>query len=121
MGKVPVNVRAGRHTIFWGNTLLFQGAVHGVASSAVALDLNKAFTVPGSEAQELFLPSNKISTILQFTPNLAVSAYYSLEWRETRLPAPGSYLSPAEILGDDPELIMVVRRAQRAAVPGSAR
>jgi hypothetical protein len=107
MGSVPVNIRAGRHTIFWGNTLLFQGAVHGVASSAVPLDLNKAFTVPGSEAQELFLPTNKISTVLQFTPNLSLSAYYSLEWQETRLPAPGSYFSPAEILGDDPELIML--------------
>jgi len=108
IGDMFANVRAGRHTIFWGNTLLFQGAVHGVASSMVPLDLNKAFTVPGSEAQELFLPTNKISTVLQITPNLTFNAYYSLEWQETRLPGRGSYLSPAEILGEDPELLMVV-------------
>jgi len=108
MGSMFATVRAGRHTIFWGNTLLFQGAVHGVASSMVPLDLNKAFTVPGSEAQELFLPTNKISTVLQITPNLTLNAYYGLEWQETRLPAPHSYFSPAEILGEDPELIMLV-------------
>ena len=108
MGNMFANVRAGRHTIYWGNTLLFQGAVHGVASSMIPLDLNKAFTVPGSEAQELFLPTNKISTVLQITPNLTLNAYYGLEWQETRLPARGSYLSPAEILGEDPELLMVV-------------
>jgi len=108
MGNMSANVRAGRHTIFWGNTLLFQGAVHGVPSAMVPLDLNKAFTVPGSEAQELFMPTNKISTVLQITPNLTLNAYYGLEWQETRLPARGSYFSPAEILGEDPELIMVV-------------
>jgi hypothetical protein len=108
MGNMSANVRAGRHTIFWGNTLLFQGAVHGVPSAMVPLDLNKAFTVPGSEAQELFMPTNKISAVLQITPNLTLNAYYGLEWQETRLPARGSYFSPAEILGEDPEMIMVV-------------
>lgn len=107
MGNMFTNIRAGRHTIFWGNSLLFQGAVHGVASAMVPLDLNKAFTVPGSEAQELFLPTNKISTVVQITPNLTFNAYYALEWQETRLPVRGSYMSPAEILGEDPELVML--------------
>jgi hypothetical protein len=107
VGDAFVNARLGRHTIYWGNTLLFQGAVHGVASAMVPLDVSKAFTVPGSEAQELFLPTNKLSTVVQLTPNLTFNAFYSLEWRETRLPARGSYLSPAEILGEDPELLML--------------
>ena len=107
MGSMFTNIRAGRHTIYWGNSLLFQGAVHGVASAMVPIDVSKAFTVPGSEAQELFLPTNKISTVVQITPNLTFNAYYALEWQETRMPVRGSYLSPAEILGKDPELLML--------------
>ncbi len=30
-GDVPVNVKAGQHTVFWGDSLLLGGAVHGFA------------------------------------------------------------------------------------------
>jgi hypothetical protein len=100
-GDVSGNVRAGRHTIYWGNSLLLTGAVHGVAGSMVAIDAAKGFAVPGSEAQELFLPANKISTVLQITPNLTLNAYYSLEYQEYRIPMEGTYFSPAEIFTDD--------------------
>ena len=100
-GDMSGNVRAGRHTIYWGNSLLLTGAVHGVAGSMVAIDVAKAFAVPGSEAQELFLPTNKISTVLQVTPNLTLNAYYSLEYQEYRIPPEGTYFSPAEIFTDD--------------------
>lgn len=106
-GSVSGNIRAGRHTIFWGNSLLLSGAVHGVAGSMVAIDVAKGFSVPGSEAQELFLPTNKLSTVIQVTPNLTVNAYYSLEWRSYRLPETGSFFSPAEVLTDDSEFLMV--------------
>ncbi len=100
-GDMTGNVRAGRHTIYWGNSLGLTGAVHGVAGSMVAIDAAKGFAVPGSEAQELFLPTNKISTVLQITPNLTFNAYYSLEYQEYRIPAEGTYFSPAEIFTDD--------------------
>jgi hypothetical protein len=101
VGDMSGNVRAGRHTIYWGTSLGLTGAVHGVAGSMVALDIAKAFAVPGSEAQELFLPTNKISTVLQVTPNLTLNAYYSLEYQEYRIPPEGTYFSPAEIFTDD--------------------
>lgn len=106
VGQVTGNIRAGRHTIFWGNSLLLSGAIHGVAGSMVAIDVAKGFAVPGSEAQELFLPTNKLSTVLQLTPNLTFNAYYSLEWRNYRLPETGSFFSPAEVLTDDSEFLM---------------
>jgi Protein of unknown function (DUF1302) len=101
VGDMSGNLRAGRHTIYWGNSLLLTGAVHGVAGSMVAIDVAKGFAVPGSEAQELFLPTNKISTVLQITPNLTLNAYYSLEYQEYRIPPEGTYFSPAEIFTDD--------------------
>lgn len=107
IGSVNATVRAGQHTIYWGNSLLGTGAVHGVASAMVPMNMDKALAVPGSEAQELFLPTTKISTVVQITPNLTFNAYYELIWQETRLPVRGTYLSPAEILGYDPELLML--------------
>lgn len=108
IGNAPSNVRLGRHTIYWGNSLLFTGAIHGVAGSMVPIDAAKAYSVPGSEAQELFLPTNKVSTVVQLTPNLTLNAYYSLEYQEHRLPQEGTYFSPAEFLTDDAsEFIMI--------------
>ena len=98
VGDMSGNVRAGRHTIYWGNSLLLTGAVHGVAGSMVAIDVAKAFAVPGSEAQELFLPTNKISTVLQVTPNLTLNAYYSLEYQEYRIPLRAPISAPRKSL-----------------------
>lgn len=107
IGDMSGNVRAGRHTIYWGNSLLLTGAVHSVAGSMVAIDAAKGFAVPGSEAQELFLPTNKISTVFQITPNLTFNAFRSLEWTEYRFPVEGTYFSPAEIFTSHSEFAML--------------
>lgn len=107
-GDVYANVRAGRHTIYWGNSLLTQGAIHGIASSMAPLDFNKGLAVPGSEAKELFLPTGKISTVVQLTPNLTLNAFYNFEHQEFRMPETGTYFSPAEGLEEDAEFATVV-------------
>ena len=38
-GDVPVNVKAGQHTVFWGDSLLLGGAIHGVSYAQNPLDL----------------------------------------------------------------------------------
>ncbi len=65
VGEASANVRVGRHTLYWGNSLLSTGAIHGFAGSMAALDLAKGLGTPGSEAKELFMPNNKISTVVQ--------------------------------------------------------
>jgi hypothetical protein len=114
VGDIYANLRLGRHTIYWGGSLLGTGATHGIAGSMTTIDFNKALSVPGSEAKELFLPSNKLSTSVQLTYNLSVNAFYSFEHREYRLPWTGTYFSIAEGLNEDTEFVTL------APFPGAA-
>ena len=57
----PTTVKAGSHTIYWGESLFVNGNLHGIAYSQNPLDLQKGFATPGSEAKELFRPLNQIS------------------------------------------------------------
>lgn len=101
IGDVAGNLRAGRHVIYWGQSLLGTGAQHGAGGSMNPLDFSKALSVPGSEAKELFMPTNKISTLVQLTDNLSVAAYYSLQWQNIRLPVGNSYFSPSTGFTED--------------------
>lgn len=105
IGETALGVRAGRHTIYWGNSALAGGALAGVGGSMAPLDLSKALSVPGTEAKELFMPTTKISTVFQATDNLTLNAYYSFEHRRHRLAETGTYFSTAEILTEDTEFV----------------
>ncbi len=105
IGDAAASVRAGRHTIYWGQSLLLTGAVHSVGGSMNPIDALKGFSVPGSEAKELFRPTNKLSTVVQMTDNLTVSAYYGFEWENYRLPIGTTYFSPADGLTEDTEIV----------------
>lgn len=100
-GDTSLGVRAGRHTIYWGNSLLATGAIAGVGGAMAPLDFSKALSVPGSEAKELFMPTAKISAVFQPTENLTLNAYYNFEHRRYRLPETGTFFSPAEGLTED--------------------
>lgn len=104
-GDAALGVRAGRHTIYWGQGLMTNGAVHGIGGAMAPIDFSKALSVPGSEAKELFMPTGKISSVLQLTDNLTLNAYYSYEFEAYRLPEDGTYWSPAEGLTKDTEFI----------------
>ena len=112
IGETALGVRAGRHTIFWGQSLLATGAITGIAGSMTALDSAKGLSVPGTEAQELFLPSYKISSVWQLTNNLTLNGYYEFEHRVNRNPETGSFFSPVEVLTENSECFVLA--------PGSA-
>jgi hypothetical protein len=108
IGDMAIGARAGRHTIYWGNGLLTFGAIHGFGGAMAPIDFNKALSVPGSEAKELFMPTAKISTVLQLTDNLTVNAYYNMEHQAWRLPETGTFWSPAEGLSEKTDFITLV-------------
>jgi hypothetical protein len=56
VADVPVNVKAGQHTVYWGESLFLGGAIHGISYSQNSVDVWKGFATPGSEAKELFRP-----------------------------------------------------------------
>ena len=107
IGDTALGFRAGRHTIYWGNSLLSLGAVSGIGGAMAPLDFAKALSVPGTEAKELFMPTNKFSTVFQATDNLTFNAYYSFEHQRYRVPETGTYFSPAEGLSENTEFITV--------------
>jgi hypothetical protein len=105
VGDASANVRVGRHTLYWGQSLLSVGAIHGFAGSMAALDLAKGLGTPGSEAKELFMPNNKISSVVQFTDKLTLNGFYALEFVPLRWPEGGTYFSLNEGLTENSEFL----------------
>jgi hypothetical protein len=108
IGDQALGIRAGRHTIYWGNALATNGAVHGIGGAMAPIDFNKALSVPGVEAKELFMPTGKISSTWQVSDNLTLNAYYGYEYQAYRVPEDGTYWSPAEILSENSEFAILV-------------
>jgi hypothetical protein len=104
LGDMPVNLKLGRHSIFWGEALL--SPIHGVGYGQAPLDLRKALSVPGTEAKELLLPRNAISAQIQVNPELSLAAQYFLDWKPFRLPEAGSYLGSFDMLVDGGESLI---------------
>ncbi|MBA5607013.1 DUF1302 domain-containing protein [Duganella sp. FT3S] len=90
VGDMPANVKLGKHTLYWGESLL--SPIHGVNYGQNAIDLIKGLSVPGTEAKELFLPRESLSAQLSPGTELALAAQYFFKWRPARLPEAGSYL-----------------------------
>jgi hypothetical protein len=102
------NLRVGRHTLYWGQSLLSIGAINGFAGSMAALDLAKGLGTPGSEAKELFLPNNKISSTLQLDGGWSLSAFYALEFVPLRWPASGTYFALNEAVSERAECLTAI-------------
>jgi hypothetical protein len=100
VGETPVYLKAGRFTQHWGNAFFF--GFSNIAYSQHPVDYVKAFTQPGSEVKELFLPRAQVMASADVTPELSLSAQYFLEFRPNRFPEGGTYLGPFDILYSGP-------------------
>jgi hypothetical protein len=103
LGAVPTSVKAGRHSLYWGESLFLGGNLHGIAYAQNPLDLQKGFATPGTEAKELFRPLTQISGSAQVTDTVSVAAQYFLQWQEFRYPEGGTYLGPVDFVFNGPE------------------
>jgi hypothetical protein len=115
----PVNVKAGQHTVFWGDSLLLGGAVHSVSYAQNSLDLQKGFTTPGSEAKELFRPRGGVTLQVQPTPELSLAAQWFYNWQAVRIPESGSYLTINDALNFGGDSAIVGANPLFPAVPGT--
>lgn len=102
--------RLGQHALLYGESMFFGN--NSIAAGQQPIDGIRALSVPNSQFKELGLPVNQASAQLQLTPSLSMGAYYQFAWERTRIPAAGSYFSPADLLDGGGERIVV------AAVPG---
>jgi len=85
-----LSAKLGSHTQYWGESIL--SFAHGNSYGQSGLDISKALAVPGTEAKELFIPRNQLSTSLTLNPELTLGAQYFLGWDASRLPESGTYL-----------------------------
>jgi Protein of unknown function (DUF1302) len=91
LGGVPFTIRAGRHTLLWGESLFFPE--NSIAAGQAPVDVTKVLGRPVAYSSDAFLPVTQASASVQLPRNLTVEAYYQFEWRRTRLPGAGSYFS----------------------------
>jgi len=96
VGAIPVNVKVGRVTLFWGEGLLLGGIIHGISYGQSSIDAQKAFAMPGTEAKELFRPRGQVNIQSQLTKTLSVSAQYFFEWEAAHLAEGGTYLGTSD-------------------------
>lgn len=101
IGKAPVNIKVGQTTVYWGESLLFNGAVHGISYAQNPVDVWKGLATPGAEVKELFRPRVGFNINSQLTDTLNVAAQYFFNWQNFsnqayRYPESGTFLS----LGD---------------------
>lgn len=113
---MPASVRAGKHTLLWGESLLL--ATSGISYAQAPIDVIKAQFVPGTQAKELFMPVGQISGQLQPSAALSLAAYYQYDWRKSRLPAAGSYLSFADMLDAGGERLLLAPQPGPALLRG---
>lgn len=105
VGESKVSVRAGKHTLLYGESLFFGS--NGIAYGQAPLDIVKLVTVPSSQFKEILRPVKQLSGQVQLNPNVTVGAYFQTEWAKTRLPGVGSFLSSADFLGPGSERFFV--------------
>jgi hypothetical protein len=95
------NLRLGRHSLLYGETLFF--GANGIANAQAPVDYVKLLSVPGSQFKEIILPVNQISGQYKLADGLTAGGYYQFEFRKSRIPAVGSYFSTVDVFDDGGE------------------
>lgn len=93
-GTMPVSVKIGRFTEYWG-TALFSG-FQAISYGQSPIDIIKAVDAPGTEVADLFLPRNQISIHIQPSMAWTIGFQYQLEYRDDRFPEGGTFLGVAD-------------------------
>ncbi len=116
---MPVSIKAGQHTVYWGESLLLGGLIHGIAYAQNSVDQWKGLATPGTEAKELFRPRGGVTAQIQATPELSFAAQWFYNWQAVRVPESGAYLENNDLLNFGADSLIFGANPFAAAVPGS--
>lgn len=94
LNGMPLNVRLGKQVISWGESVLFANGINTINP----IDVNAILT-PGSEVKDALIPLNAVYASLGLTENLSVESFILLDWKQTELPACGTYFSTTDLAG----------------------
>lgn len=104
---LPIKIKAGQHTVYWGESLLLSGVVHGIAYSQNPIDIWKGLATPGAEAKELFRPRGGLTVQTQPSESLSLAGQWFYNWQATRLPESGTYLGGFDIVNFGADSLVV--------------
>lgn len=91
VGELPLNVRAGKQVISWGESTFLLNGVNSVNP----IDVN-AFRRPGAEIKEGLVPVWAVDASIGLPGNLSLEAFYQLAWEPYQLDRPGTPFSTAD-------------------------
>ncbi|WP_026354472.1 DUF1302 domain-containing protein [Massilia niastensis] len=94
-GTSRATVRVGRHAVSWGEALFFPG----ISLAQGPADGTKT-NIPGTETKDQLLPEDQVSAIIEVSPSWSLLAHAQFNFHETLAPAPGSYLSTSDGVGE---------------------
>lgn len=103
LGGRNLEVRVGRHALNWGESLWMTG---GIGAAQNPID-GAAALAPGTQAEEVFLPTEAASLQFNLTDTVALSAYYQWRWRETKLPETGFFLSTTDMMDEAGKFLLI--------------
>lgn len=98
-------VRAGRHSLLWGESLFFGG--NAIAGGQMPVDVVKLLSVPSTQFKEAIRPVPQLSGQIQLNSNVTVGAYVQTGFVSSRVPAVGSYFSTTDPAVDGGENILL--------------
>lgn len=119
VGGVPVNAKLGRHTAYWGESLLLSGLIHGMAYAQNSVDAWKLQATPGAEAKEFIRPRGGLTLQVQPSTELSLAAQWFYEWQAVRSPESGSYLSGTDMLAFGGDSLISGPNPFAASIPGA--
>jgi hypothetical protein len=105
LGETTWSLRAGKHSIIWGESLFFGS--NGIAGAQAPVDAVKLSSVPNSLFKETIRPIGQISGQLQITPDVSLAGYYQYQWKKSRLSSVGSYFSNTDVVDAGGERVIV--------------
>lgn len=136
LDATAVNVRLGQHVLNWGESTFIPNGI----SVINPVDVTKV-RVPGAELREALVPVPMASVAVELPNNLSFEGFYQIQWEKTEIDPVGTYFSTTDYvglgaskvyinhpdlvaalagnpfnpmaLGDDPELLDVVRGPER--------
>lgn len=91
LGDMSATVRAGRHSVLWGESLFF--GANAISGGQQPVDVVKLVSVPNTQFKEAIRPVPQLSAQLVVNAKVSLGAFVQTSWQANRTPAVGSYFS----------------------------
>jgi len=105
VGDSTLSYRAGQFVQIYGQSLLL--AAEGIGGVMNPIDGIRAQILLNPQSRDIFMPTPQISLVEQLSNGVAISGYYKLGWRQTRIPPAGTYFSPTDVIDGGADRIFV--------------